>query len=274
MSLLCWCVVLCALAAVPGACGSPSPSVASSDEAYETKLEMELYALANRERAKRGVPALKWNSALVRSARNHTDLLARYGLLSHRFRGEPTLVERIASTGLRFNASAENVALAADFDDLHRGWMQSEGHRANLLNARYNAIGIGIVKANGRYYATQNFARTTEDLTAQDAEERVAKLFNERRRRFSLPSVEFTNNAGIRSAMCGMARRDRLEAARVPAAKGARGTIAFTAHDFTELPQPLEKYLQRQEVARIAIGACFMVTPEYPGGAYWFGAAL
>src|SRR5205823_5914393 len=123
-----------------------------------------------------GLSELKWDDKLMQSARKHTERMKSAHSLSHQVDGEPVLLQRIAATGLRFNASAENVAYATNPDDLHPGWMHSEGHRKNILNPQYNSVGIGVMKAGDVYYATQNFAHVTSEDTKVTAEERLARL--------------------------------------------------------------------------------------------------
>ena len=77
---------------------------------------------------------------------------------------------RLEAAGYEYRIVRENLALAdaeGDADkpaappaDIHKGWMESKGHRANILHAQVTEIGISMVRSRkGNYYYTQLFAR-------------------------------------------------------------------------------------------------------------------
>jgi hypothetical protein len=241
--------------------------VAAQELEFEGDLEQQLIRLINEERAKRGLERLAPNEQLRQSAQKHTERLAESGILSHQFTGEPQLANRIASTGLNFYASAENVGLATEWPDVHPGFMRSEGHRANILSPKYNAVGVGVLKRGDYYYVTENFARVGEGLTAAQAEQRVTRLLAQKRGQvpFAVAPSQL-----LRNAACEMARRDEVEATAVPFISGGHGAVAFTASDLDGLPEGLNKLVNDPDVRRIGIGACFKATKTYPGGTYWF----
>ena len=78
--------------------------------------ERELVRLTNQDRTREKVAPLESNELLAQAARTHLRQMIREHKLSHQFPGEPTVAERIAATGLRFQASGENVAF---FNDPH-----------------------------------------------------------------------------------------------------------------------------------------------------------
>ena len=63
----------------------------------------------------------------------------------------------------KFSALGENIAWVEGYpsmgNQLHVGWMRSEGHRANILQRGFDSVGIGVVCSGGRAWATQNFGR-------------------------------------------------------------------------------------------------------------------
>src|SRR5262245_22602233 len=212
--------------------------LAAQELEFEADLEQQLIRLINEERAKRGLERLTPNEHLRESARKHTERLADSGLLSHQFKDEPQLANRIAATGLNFFASAENVGLATDWPDVHPGFMRSEGHRANILSPKYNAVGVGVLKRGDYYYVTQNFAHVGEGLTAAQAEQRVTRLLAQERGHAPFAVVP---SQLLRNAACTMAGRDEVEASAVPVTNGSRGALAFTASDLEALPEGLNK---------------------------------
>ena len=64
--------------------------------------------------------------------------------------------------GISFTAAAENIASGQrTAAEVMNSWMNSAGHRANILNATYNQLGVGAAKdSNGNLYWTQMFTRS------------------------------------------------------------------------------------------------------------------
>lgn len=231
-------------------------------------IERKMLALVNDARTERGLAPLKWNDKLAKAAGGHLVLMVEKKSLAHLLPGEEPLTRRIAATGLRFNASAENVAFATEWEDLHPGLMQSPGHRANILSPKYNEVGIAVALGSNGYYAVQNFARTTSEWSTKEAELRLAA---ELRRRFG-SGLEVMFSPAIRGAMCQMAGDDQVSAQRVPAETPRRRTFAFTAAEPEDLPEKLTGSVNRS-VKLVEVGVCYKATPKYPGGTYWIGLA-
>src|SRR5829696_726296 len=122
-------------------------------------LTNDLFDRLNAERRARGLAALKWDGDLARVAGDWSAQMARTGNFAHRDLG--------AAGGLpgmsKFSALGENIAWVEGYpsmgNQLHVGWMKSEGHRANMLQRGFDSVGIGVVCAGGRAWATQNFGR-------------------------------------------------------------------------------------------------------------------
>merc|ERR1712129_476716 len=102
--------------------------------------------LTNDERRKVGAPALCLNSQLNRAAQRHTDDMASTG---------SSVGQRVTRAGYQWSAVAENVARGqSDGAAAVRSWMNSDGHRRNILNSRYRNLGYG--EHRNRWY-TQVF---------------------------------------------------------------------------------------------------------------------
>jgi uncharacterized protein YkwD len=122
-------------------------------------LTNDLFDRLNAERRARGLAPLKWDGNLARVAGDWSAQMARTGNFAHRDLG--------AAGGLpgmsKFSALGENIAWVEGYpsmgNQLHVGWMKSEGHRANMLQRGFDSVGIGVVCAGGRAWATQNFGR-------------------------------------------------------------------------------------------------------------------
>lgn len=237
---------------------------------FDRSVEQQMFELVNREREKRGIVKLEWDEKLQQAARKHTVELARNRKLLHQFPGEEPLQARLAATGLHFSASAENLASASVSEDLHMALMTSPGHRANILNPKYTAIGIGVIKGANSFYATQNFAKTTETVENGDAEQRMAATINKYRKGRGLPPVKFDESPRLRRVICDQAENERLSARALIIDSGYRGATAVTTSDLNNVPDALEDFASRSSLSRAAIAACFKVSPGYPGGVYWF----
>jgi uncharacterized protein YkwD len=112
-----------------------------------------ILCLHNQIRADRGLPALRENARLRRAATGHsTDMVTR-GFFEHTTPNGTTMVERIRATRYtspRFGwALGENLAWGtgslATPQAIMKAWMESPGHRANVVKRAYREIGIGVV---------------------------------------------------------------------------------------------------------------------------------
>jgi uncharacterized protein YkwD len=136
------------------------PSAFKPDEARLTKEESKLVQLVNSERAKRGIAALAINTKLMIIARGHSRDMVRVNTLSHTLEGRGPS-ERASEVGYRYTKIAENVAYnQRTIKDAVRSWIESPGHKANILNRDYRETGVGIVvNKKGEPYYTQVFGR-------------------------------------------------------------------------------------------------------------------
>jgi uncharacterized protein YkwD len=135
-----------------------TPAEAAPAKASEQALQTEVNRLTNVERTKRGCGALKVNAQLTTAARGHSTWMATTGTFSHTGSAGSSFVARAKATGYG-QPSAENIAWgfpsAASVVD---GWMNSPGHRANILNCKSKSVGVGVVySASGTPYYTQDF---------------------------------------------------------------------------------------------------------------------
>jgi uncharacterized protein YkwD len=118
-------------AAQPGSAMNPQRS-----PTYDTEAERQLLDMANRERAKAGLPPLQKDEGLTQAARAHATAMAAQQKLSHQLSGEPNLEHRLAAnTKTQLDQAGENVAFAPSVDQAQDSLMHSPPHRANLLNA-------------------------------------------------------------------------------------------------------------------------------------------
>ena len=112
--------------------------------------ESAVLVIVNAERAKAGCKAVTVNSKLAAAARKHSaDMVVRH-YFSHTTPDGVSFSARIDAEGYRWSSVGENIAAGQRTPtDVMRAWMNSPGHRANILNCQFRNIGIGMVQ-NGR----------------------------------------------------------------------------------------------------------------------------
>ena len=129
--------------------------------------------LHNRERAERGLSKLKENPKLRRAAERHSSHMVGASFFDHTSPGGADMVDRVRRTGYTSNARSwalgENIAWGsgrlASAAQIHRSWMRSSGHRANILQRSFREIGIGIETGLPvRLSAAQSGATYTTDF--------------------------------------------------------------------------------------------------------------
>jgi uncharacterized protein YkwD len=120
----------------------PAPASAA------TTRESRMLEKINHTRTVRGLHPLRFRADLMAAAKGHTRSMA----------GSRTLFHTPSFSSLCcWRAVAENVAYGSSVRGLHRQFMHSPPHRANLLDRRMREVGIGIVKRDGYLWVTEVF---------------------------------------------------------------------------------------------------------------------
>ena len=124
-------------------------------------LESEVVRLVNVERAKNGLQPLKENWELSRVARYKSQDMANKNYFSHTSPTYGSPFRMMESFGIRYSAAGENIAMGQQTPQaVMNAWMNSPGHRSNILSPSYGQIGVGLAKnKNGRAYWTQMFIK-------------------------------------------------------------------------------------------------------------------
>jgi hypothetical protein len=131
---------------------TPVNASASSEESRFT-------SLLNHERTSRGGHALVTKSDLVAVARRHSQRMADRGYIYH----NDNLPNEVDGD---WQMLGENVGRGGSVDSIHQAFMDSSPHRHNILDSRFNQIGVGTVIANdGRIYVTEVFAKRGSTTT-------------------------------------------------------------------------------------------------------------
>jgi uncharacterized protein YkwD len=128
-------------------------------QSHASAAERKLFEAANHERKAQGLALLKWNEALAVAARAHAKEMARHNSVSHRFAGEAALPGRAAKAGAHFRWLSENIVQSSDAAGAHSQFMKSPAHRANILDADMNAVGVGVFERHGQLFVVEDFAQ-------------------------------------------------------------------------------------------------------------------
>lgn len=124
-------------------------------------LENEVIRLTNLERTKRGLAALKSNWQVSRCARYKSQDMINKNYFAHQSPTYGSPFDMMESFGIRIASGGENIAMGQRTPkEVVTAWMNSPGHRGNILSTSFTEIGVGVAKSkNGSYYWTQMFIR-------------------------------------------------------------------------------------------------------------------
>lgn len=131
-----------------------------ASEALELAFERQVFDLANAARVRFGLTPFEWDDAIAATAKKHSVDMAEHGYMAHTNLAGKSPFERMADDGIRYSAAAENVAAGyANAIFVHDGWMNSLGHRNNILSQNTTRLGVGAAFGDSRYtlYYTQKF---------------------------------------------------------------------------------------------------------------------
>jgi len=124
-------------------------------------LEAQVLKLVNIERANEGVPALTINMEVTNVARAKSVDMINNNYFDHKSPKYGSMTDMLNVFGIQYSAAGENIAKGQNTADaVMKAWLNSPGHRANILSSTFTQIGISCVTdANGTAYWTQLFIR-------------------------------------------------------------------------------------------------------------------
>ena len=145
---------------------STEDNVTNSDTNFMAAVETAIFNKVNEERAKAGVSALTYNTTMQKYARIKSQDMGDNNYFSHEDLNGNLITTQMKNDGVSYNAWGENIAyisgnLSADAlaEQFMTNWMNSSGHRANILSTNFSSIGVGVYKIGNKVYATQEFYR-------------------------------------------------------------------------------------------------------------------
>ncbi|WP_426508322.1 CAP domain-containing protein [Dactylosporangium sp. McL0621] len=138
-----------------------TPATTVPGSAQYAAIENQVVTLTNNYRQANGCGALRIDSRLVAAARKHSSDMVGKDFFDHTASDGSNFVQREVAAGYTTGASAENIAWGyRTAQDVVTGWINSPGHRANILNCTSVAVGVGLAyKTDGTPYWTQDFGR-------------------------------------------------------------------------------------------------------------------
>lgn len=137
----------------------PTAAPTTKPTTTESAMEQEVFELVNKVRVENGLHTLKWAEDLAEIARAHCADMINRGFFSHTNPDGESPFDRLKNNGIAYRSAAENIAYGQkDAQEVMNSWMNSSGHRANILSKTVKEIGIGAVKnTRGTIYWTQMF---------------------------------------------------------------------------------------------------------------------
>ncbi|WP_110927904.1 CAP domain-containing protein [Bacillus massiliglaciei] len=136
------------------------PSGANTKETATKTMETQVIELVNSERKKAGLPALKMDSSLSKTATIKSQDMRDSQYFSHTSPVYGSPFDLMKTYGIAYKYAGENIAAGQTSpNSVIKSWMNSPGHKANILSKNYTRIGVGYVKG-GTYshYWTQHFS--------------------------------------------------------------------------------------------------------------------
>ena len=139
----------------------PSTSNSSttlSATATATTAEKTAFDLLNADRAKNGLKPLKLNSQLTALGEKYAQDMINRNFFAHNNPEGLTPFDRMRQAGISYNTAGENLAINSNVNTAEVAFMNSAGHKANILNTQYTDVGIGVrYDASGAAHVVQEF---------------------------------------------------------------------------------------------------------------------
>ncbi|MBY0038048.1 serine protease [Bacillus cereus] len=128
----------------------------SAEEAKSlSEFEQRVVELTNAERAKQGLPALKIDTELSKVARIKSEDMQKNNYFDHNSPTYGSPFDMMKKFGISYTSAGENIAQGQRTpEEVVQAWMNSAGHRANILNNGFTHIGVGYVES-GNYWTQQ-----------------------------------------------------------------------------------------------------------------------
>ena len=138
----------------------------NNSSSYIAQIEQMIFNKVNEERAKAGVAPLNYSNTMQKYARIKSEDMGVRKYFSHEDPNGQLITAKMKADGVSYNAWGENIAYLGGYsgdsniaNKFMTNWMNSSGHRANILSPNFTSIGVGVYKIGNTYYATQEFMK-------------------------------------------------------------------------------------------------------------------
>lgn len=137
-----------------------------ANDQFMAQVEQAIFNKVNEERTKAGVAPLTYNTTMEKYARIKSQDMGDNNYFSHTDLSGNYITTKMKADGVTYNAWGENIAYIGGVSDptalanqFMTNWMNSQGHKENILSTNFSSIGVGVYKVGNTVYATQEFYR-------------------------------------------------------------------------------------------------------------------
>jgi uncharacterized protein YkwD len=140
--------------------GSTTSGSTTTTATSASAAEQQAVSLLNADRSANGLSALQVDSRLTSLARNYAQDMIDRNYFSHYNPEGQSPFDRLKQAGISYSAAGENIGVNQSVAKAEAAFMNSSGHRANILNSAYTKVGIGVAyDKNGNIYIVQDFIK-------------------------------------------------------------------------------------------------------------------
>jgi len=144
----------------------PANETSVVNDKFMAEVEQAIYKKVNEERAKAGASTLSYNTTMEKYARIKSQDMGDNNYFSHPDLQGNLITTKLKADGVSYKSWGENIAYIGGVSDptalanqFMTNWMNSQGHRENILSTNFESIGVGVYQIGNKVYATQEFYR-------------------------------------------------------------------------------------------------------------------
>ena len=139
----------------------------NASDKFMAQVEQAIFNKVNEERVKAGVAPLSYNTTMEKYARIKSQDMGDNNYFSHTDLNGNYITAKMKADGVSYNSWGENIAYLGGYgtdptvlaNQFMTNWMNSSGHRKNILSTDFTSIGVGVYQIGDKVYATQEFYR-------------------------------------------------------------------------------------------------------------------
>jgi uncharacterized protein YkwD len=240
-------------------------------------LERKLFELINEERQKNGLHVVSFSPDLSHLARTHSQDMASRGRISHSSTDGRSYMQRLVDEGFYFIAIGENVAFSNGYmpELIHQSLMESQGHRENILDPKFDQVGIGaVLKKNKGYFITQDFRKSPVLKDEKMVKREIQRDMNALRRINSLVPLNFFPEADEYAHRCSLNMIKDLRPPPLPRQFGDTQYHFITSPALEGAQAIYKNKILDENYETAGLGVAFGRNEKYPGGSYFITLLL